>query len=138
MHGGTPPSLCRNPRDGRSAAKSINGDLYTLSEIKIRRPTFVGRQSIRWAQSLEADQPPYGPCVRFPTRDFSRPHTRAIVRHGRPVLDIHMERFVRRENIRHYRELLERVTDEAERRRILKLLEEEQRKQHDAGDKADC
>ncbi len=49
-----------------------------------------------------------------------------------------MERFIRRENIRHYRDLLERVTDEAERRRILRLLEEEQRKQQDAGDKADC
>jgi hypothetical protein len=49
-----------------------------------------------------------------------------------------MERFVRRENIRHYRELLARVTDEAERRRILALLEEEQRKQHEAGDKLEC
>jgi hypothetical protein len=45
-----------------------------------------------------------------------------------------MERFIRRENVRHYRELLKRVTDETERRRILKLLEEEQQKQHDAGD----
>ncbi len=45
-----------------------------------------------------------------------------------------MERFIRRENIRHYRDLLQRVTDENERRRIVKLLEEEQRKQADAGD----
>jgi len=49
-----------------------------------------------------------------------------------------MERFIRRENVRHYRELLERVTDEAERRKILKLLKEEQQKQHDAGDKVEC
>jgi len=49
-----------------------------------------------------------------------------------------MERFIRRENVRHYRELLERVTDEAERRKIRKLLEEEQQKQHDAGDKVEC
>ncbi len=49
-----------------------------------------------------------------------------------------MERFVRRENIRHYRDLLKRVKDEAERRQILRLLEEEQRKQADAGDEVDC
>jgi hypothetical protein len=45
-----------------------------------------------------------------------------------------MERFVRRENVRHYRDLLKKVTDETERRRIVKLLEEEQHKQRDAGD----
>ncbi len=45
-----------------------------------------------------------------------------------------MERFVRRENIRRYRDLLKRLTDETERQRILKLLEEERRKQADAGD----
>lgn len=43
-------------------------------------------------------------------------------------------RFVRRENVKHYRLLLEKVTDEAERQRILKLLAEEQKKQRDAGD----
>ena len=46
-----------------------------------------------------------------------------------------MERFVRRENVRHYRDLLTRVTDEKERQRILKLLEEEQKKQEAAGDR---
>ena len=46
-----------------------------------------------------------------------------------------MERFVRRENIKHYQELLKRVTDEAERQRILKLLAEERQKAKDAGDK---
>ncbi len=45
-----------------------------------------------------------------------------------------MERFIRRENIRHYRDLLKRVTDETERKRILRMLEEEQQKQRDAGD----
>ena len=45
-----------------------------------------------------------------------------------------MEKFVRRQNIKHYRDLLETVTDEEERRRILKLLDEEQQKQQDAGD----
>lgn len=49
-----------------------------------------------------------------------------------------MERFIRRENIRHYRDLLKRVKDEAERRQILKLLEEEQQKQSASGDKVDC
>jgi hypothetical protein len=46
-----------------------------------------------------------------------------------------MDRFIRRENIKHYRELLKTVKDEAERQRILKLLAEEQQKQKDAGDK---
>ena len=46
-----------------------------------------------------------------------------------------MERFVRRENVKHYRELLKTVKDEAERQRIQKLLAEEVQKQKDAGDK---
>jgi hypothetical protein len=32
-----------------------------------------------------------------------------------------MDRFIRRENIKHYKELLKRVKDEAERQQILKL-----------------
>ena len=48
-----------------------------------------------------------------------------------------MERFVRRENIKHYRELLKTVKDEAERRKILKLLAEEVQKQKDAGDRVE-
>jgi rubrerythrin len=48
-----------------------------------------------------------------------------------------MERFIRRENIKHYRELLKTTKDEAERQKILKLLAEEQRKQKDAGDKVE-
>jgi len=46
-----------------------------------------------------------------------------------------MDRFVRRENVKHYRELLKTVNDEAERQQLLKLLAEEQQKQKDAGDK---
>jgi hypothetical protein len=45
-----------------------------------------------------------------------------------------VDRFIRRENIKHYRELLKTVKDEAERQRILKLLAEEQQKQKDEGD----
>ncbi len=39
-----------------------------------------------------------------------------------------MERFIQRENIKHYERLLQTITDEAERQRILKLLEEERKK----------
>jgi hypothetical protein len=46
-----------------------------------------------------------------------------------------MERFVRRQNLLRYRQLLEAVADEDERQRILRLLEEEKQKQKDAGDK---
>jgi hypothetical protein len=45
-----------------------------------------------------------------------------------------MERFIRRENIKHYREVLERRTDETERQRIQKLLDEELLKEKAAGD----
>ena len=43
-----------------------------------------------------------------------------------------MEQFIRRQNIEHYRRLLETVRDEVERQRILKLLAEEQKKQAEA------
>jgi hypothetical protein len=44
---------------------------------------------------------------------------------------------VRRENVKRYRLLLEQITDEAECRRIQKLLSEETKKQQDAGDMID-
>jgi hypothetical protein len=46
-----------------------------------------------------------------------------------------MLRFVRRENVKNYRHLLEQTTDEAGRQRIMKLLAEEEKKQRDAEDK---
>ncbi len=46
-------------------------------------------------------------------------------------------RFIRRENVKHYRNLLATLTDEAERQKILKLLAEEQAKQKAAGDPID-
>ena len=49
-----------------------------------------------------------------------------------------MLRFIRRENVKHYRQLLEQTTDEDERQRIMKLLAEEEKKQRDAGDKAEA
>jgi hypothetical protein len=48
-----------------------------------------------------------------------------------------MDRFVRRQNVERYRHMLETVTDEVERQQILKLLDEEQQKQNDAGDPVD-
>ncbi len=39
-----------------------------------------------------------------------------------------MERLIHRQNIEHYERLLQTVTDETERKRILKLLEEEKQK----------
>jgi len=52
-----------------------------------------------------------------------------VVIGGSPV-----ERFVRRENIKHLREMLERTTDETQRQRIEKLLDEELQKQKQADD----
>jgi hypothetical protein len=48
-----------------------------------------------------------------------------------------MDRSIRRENIKHYRELLKTAKGEAERQKILKLLSEEQQKENGAGDKGD-
>jgi hypothetical protein len=45
-----------------------------------------------------------------------------------------MERFVRGENVKHLREMLERNPDEIQRRRLQELLDEELKKQKDAGD----
>lgn len=39
-----------------------------------------------------------------------------------------MDRFIHDENLRHYRRLLERTTDPAERARILSLMAEEEAK----------
>ena len=47
-----------------------------------------------------------------------------------------MDRFIRRENVKHYLKLLEIETDEAERQRLLKLLAEERQKQKENGDEA--
>jgi hypothetical protein len=46
-----------------------------------------------------------------------------------------VDRFVRRENVKHFRELLKTVKTDAERQQILKLLAEVQQRQKDAGDK---
>jgi hypothetical protein len=45
-----------------------------------------------------------------------------------------MDWFIRRENVKHYRDLLERTADEMRRENIKKLLEEEVQKQIEAGD----
>jgi hypothetical protein len=43
-------------------------------------------------------------------------------------------RFIRRENVKHYRQLLETLTDDVERHKIHQLLAEEVKKQIAAGD----
>ncbi len=47
-----------------------------------------------------------------------------------------MRRFVHRENIKHFKQLLDRTTDEAQRDRIMKLLAEEEAKARE-GDAAE-
>ncbi len=46
-----------------------------------------------------------------------------------------MERFVRRQNVEHYMQLLTTITEGAQRQKIMKLLSEECQKQKDAGDR---
>ena len=50
--------------------------------------------------------------------------------------EANMDQFVRSENVARYRRLLERVTEESDRRTIITLLAEEQHKQKVAGDPA--
>ena len=45
-----------------------------------------------------------------------------------------MDRFIRSQNVKRYRRLLERVTEELDRQTIRNLLAEELQKQRDAGD----
>jgi hypothetical protein len=45
-----------------------------------------------------------------------------------------MGEFIRSQNVKRYRRLLERVTDESDRQQIINLLAEERQKQKDAGD----
>jgi hypothetical protein len=47
---------------------------------------------------------------------------------------VHMKRLIHRENVRHHRDLLREATSEPERQRIKALLDEELRKQQEAGD----
>lgn len=43
-----------------------------------------------------------------------------------------MDRFIRAQNVRHYRSLLQRTAQEADREKLLTLLTEEEQKQKDA------
>ncbi len=45
-----------------------------------------------------------------------------------------MERFIRSQNVERFRRLLERVTEESDRQKIMNLLADELQKQKDAGD----
>jgi len=45
-----------------------------------------------------------------------------------------MERFIRSQNVERFRRLLERVTEQSDRQKIINLLADELQKQKDAGD----
>ena len=45
-----------------------------------------------------------------------------------------MERYIRRQNIEHYKDLLRTTTDPAQRRMLQDLLDEEERKSRNAND----
>jgi len=45
-----------------------------------------------------------------------------------------MERFIRSQNVERFRRLLERVTEQSDRQKIMYLLADELQKQKDAGD----
>ena len=45
-----------------------------------------------------------------------------------------MDQFIRRQNVERYCRLLQRVTEESDRQKVINLLAEERQKQKDAGD----
>jgi hypothetical protein len=49
-------------------------------------------------------------------------------------MEANMDQFIRCQNVTRYRRLLERVTEELDRQKILNLLAEVQQKQKDTGD----
>jgi|SRR5437588_3968369 hypothetical protein len=63
-----------------------------------------------------------------------------LLRLRQPVTEViyerrpNMGRFIRRQNVERYWRLLDRVTNESDRQRMLELLVEERQKQRDAGD----
>jgi hypothetical protein len=48
--------------------------------------------------------------------------------------EVNMDRFIRRQNVAHYRRLLESTTEDPKRQTIFKLLAEEQQRQKDSHD----
>ena len=52
----------------------------------------------------------------------------------RASMEVDMDQFIRSQNVTRYHRLLERVTDQSDRQKILNLLAEEQQKQKEAGD----
>jgi hypothetical protein len=49
-------------------------------------------------------------------------------------MEVDMDQFIRAQNVTRYRRLLEHVTEQSDRQKIINLLAEEQQKQKDAGD----
>lgn len=93
--------------------------------------------AVGWSLQNVTDRPPHGGNLAIGTeQSIDLPqfcYNFLWVRQGHG--DRAVDRFIRRENVKHYRELLKSAKEEAERRRISKLLAEEQEKQKDAGDK---
>src|SRR5262249_33653184 len=75
-----------------------------------------------WKAGKRIDLSQSGASVRMPTLE---------------TMETAMDRFIRRENVKHFRELLKTTTSQEERQRILKLLAEAEQKQKDAGDRMD-
>jgi hypothetical protein len=49
-------------------------------------------------------------------------------------MEANVDQFIRRQNVERYRRLLQRVTEESDRQKVINLLAQERQKQKDAGD----
>ena len=127
----SPPRLCIYPRSvAKSAWERQCVHLFLLQN---------GEPQVAVIRNLckRADSIPHGSYFLWRNRKASIdfPQTCSTVFLGGRAEGSGLDRFIRRENVKHYRLLLAQITDEAERRRIEKLLAEEIKKQRDAGDK---
>jgi hypothetical protein len=129
-----PPQFSVNPAIARTAAGENEGVHGTAGVDDCEPYVAVVRNVAARIELVPTHTPAWRtkPQVRIDLGQIP-----AIMSSSRRAVRAAMERFVRRENVKHYKELLKGETEEAERQRILKLLAEEQQKQKDAGDKTE-
>ncbi len=118
----------RLPRSGLLETPSFTA--FRLNAPAYVRTCQPGRRSgLRWRGYFNQGGPPNAQkLLRLPSP------TETASMQGASGMETSMDRFVRRQNVERYCKLLERVTEDADRQRIINLLAEEQRKQKVADD----
>ncbi len=117
------------PQDGRASlsAQSGNGAIITPMRrfpppwtVEEHAESFIVKDLVeleKWSKLLRQPFPVDTACTRGPL-----------------INGANMERFIRSQNIERFRRLLERVTEQSDRQKIMNLLADELQKQKYAGD----